>query len=119
MFLSSASAVSRAVGVRRSNEWQPGWLRLALLATACSLLGCSVPLNPEECNALLDHYVALLVSSDRPGTSEVELVRLKAAAREKAARDPAFLRCKSEVPRRKFDCAMQASSADKLEQCLL
>jgi len=116
--LSPASAVSRAARVRRGNEWQPGWLRLALLAAACSL-GCSVPLNPEECNTLLDHYVALLVSSDRPGTSDMELIRLKAAAREKAARDPAFLRCKSEVPRRKFDCAMQASSADKLEQCML
>lgn len=117
--MSPASADSRAAGVRRGTGWQPGWLRLALCAAACPLFGCSVPLNPEECNTLLDHYVALLVSSDRPGTSDMELVRLKAAAREKAARDPAFLRCKSEVPRRKFDCAMQASSADKLEQCML
>ena len=113
MLLSRRLAVTGSARVRQ-NSWQPGWLPLLWLAAACPLLGCSVPLNPEECNALLDHYVALLVSSDRPGTSEMELVRLKAAAR-----DPAFLRCKTEVPRRKYECAMQASNADKLEQCLL
>lgn len=84
-----------------------------------SLTGCSEPLSAEECNALLDHYVTLLAASDRPGTNDTELVRLRAQAREKAARDPAFRRCAKEVARSKFECAMQASNADVVEQCLL
>lgn len=81
--------------------------------------GCGKELSPDECNSLLDHYVTLLAATDRPGSSEADLIRLRTEARAKAARDPAFSRCSSQVPRRKFECAMQASSSDRLEQCLL
>lgn len=90
-----------------------------VLLCSCCFLGCSEPLSSEECNALLDHYVTVLAASDRPGTNDTELVRLRAQAREKAAKDPAFRRCAKEVARSKFECAMQASSADVVEQCLL
>lgn len=83
------------------------------------MVGCSEPLSAEECSALLDHYVTVLAASDRPGTNDTELVRLRAQAREKAARDPAFRRCAHEVSRSKFECAMKAASADHLEQCML
>lgn len=91
-----------------------GCSALVVLATACA-----EPLGPEECGALLDRYVTLLVQSDRPSTSEGELLKLKAQAREKAARDPAFRRCASEVSRRQFECALEADTADRFEQCLL
>jgi hypothetical protein len=90
-----------------------------LVLCSSSLPGCAEPLSAEECNALLDHYVTLLAASDRPGTNDTELVRLRSQAREKAAKDPAFRRCAKEVARSKFECAMQASSADVVEQCLL
>ena len=90
-----------------------------LLSSVWWVMGCSEPLSGEECNALLDHYVSLLAASDRPGTNDAELVRLRAQAREKAAKDPAFRRCAHEVTRSKFECAMRADSADHLEQCLL
>jgi hypothetical protein len=95
--------------------------RLCSTLLLCSSLlpGCSEPLSAEECNALLDHYVTLLAASDRPGTNDAELVRLRSQAREKAAKDPAFRRCAKEVARSKFECAMQASSVDVVEQCLL
>ncbi len=89
------------------------------LAAPLLVLGCAEPLSAEECGSLLDHYVSLLTASDRPGTSESELLRLQAEARQKAAGDPAFRRCPSEVSRKEFECAMQATSADRLEQCLL
>jgi hypothetical protein len=89
-----------------------------LLGLACAV-GCDKQLSADECNALLDHYVTVLADSDRPGSSETELIRLRAEARAKAARDPAFSRCASQVSRSKFECAMQASSSDRLEQCLL
>jgi hypothetical protein len=81
--------------------------------------GCRTPLSKDECNQLLDHYVELLVSADRPGTSGEELYRMKQETRSKAARDPAFLECSNEVSRPKFECAMQAQTPDKLEQCML
>jgi hypothetical protein len=83
------------------------------------MVGCSEPLSSEECSALLDHYVTLLAASDRPGSNDTEVLRLRAQAREKAARDPAFRRCSREVSRSKFECAIKADSADHLEQCLL
>ena len=44
----------------------------------------------DECDALLDHYVELLVNSDRPGTNAAELHKLQVLARDKAKDDPEF-----------------------------
>jgi hypothetical protein len=88
------------------------------LASFC-VFSCAEPLSEEECGSLLDRYVAVLAGSDRPGTTDSELVRLKAQAREKAAHDPSFRKCASRVSRSQFQCAMKADSADRLEQCLL
>lgn len=81
--------------------------------------GCSERLSPAECETLLDRYVTMLSASDRPNTSDTELVRLKSLARDKALRDPSFMRCASEVSRSQFQCAMKAENTDRLEQCLL
>ncbi len=105
--------------MRRSRRVSLGESLAVVALWLATQVGCSTPLTAEECDALLDQYVALLAASDRPGTAEVELLRWKANAREKAARDPSFQRCSREVPRRKFECAMQAPNADRLEQCLL
>lgn len=91
----------------------------AALGLALFVSGCAERLSPAECETLLDRYVALLSASDRPNTSDSELVRLKALAREKALRDPSFMRCASEVSRSQFQCAMKAENTDRLEQCLL
>lgn len=86
----------------------------ALLSSACG----KAP-TKAECNALLDHYVELLVDSDRPGTSAAELHKLKLQARDKAKEDAEFSACSERVSRREFECAMSAANADRLEQCLL
>ena len=93
--------------------------RAALLLLLAVLAGCREPLAGEECERLLDRYVTLLASSDRAGTTEAELLKLKAEARQKAARDPAFRACSERVSRRQFECAMRADHVDRLEQCLL
>lgn len=96
--------------------------RFAVTLLACGALlpcACSKPPSHDECDALLDHYVELLVSSDRPGTSAGELHKLQLQARQKAVADPAFGECSQRVSRRAYDCAMNAPNADKLEQCLL
>jgi hypothetical protein len=95
-------------------------LGVTLLAGATfSLSACAKPPNRDECDALLDHYVELLVTSDRPGTNASELHKLQLQARQKAVRDPEFRACSQRVSRRAYECAMSASNPDKLEQCLL
>jgi len=91
------------------------------LLVSCALLshGCGKPPTHDECDALLDHYVELLVNSDRPGTNAAELHKLQIQAREKAKSDPEFATCTERVSRRELECAMKASTADLLEQCLL
>lgn len=91
-------------------------LSLALLV---SVVSCGRSLSPAECDALLDRYVEKLVGSDRPGTPAAELIDLQRKAREKAAKDPAFAACRSEVSRKNFECAMQAETVDRMEICLL
>jgi hypothetical protein len=91
---------------------------LAGLAAVCSI-ACEAPPNAAECAELLDRYVTLLANSDRPGTTETDLLRLRAEACEKAAHDPAFRRCPTAVSRRMLRCALAAPNADRFEQCLL
>ena len=90
-----------------------------LLGCALSAQGCAKRPSHDECAALLDHYVELLVNSDRPGTNAAELQKLQLQARDKAKEDPEFSACSERVSRRELDCAMSASNADLLEQCLL
>jgi hypothetical protein len=69
-------------------------LRAATGLAGCALLAaCGKPPNHDECDALLDHYVELLVNSDRPGTTAGELHKLQVQARQKATSDPAFSQC--------------------------
>jgi len=91
----------------------------AVFLGAAGSTGCGKAPSREECDLLLEHYVELLVNSDRPGTSAAELQKLQLVAREKAKADPEFATCTERVSRRAFDCAMSAPTADVLEQCLL
>jgi hypothetical protein len=92
-------------------------------ALAAALLpvvsGCGKPLSQAECNGLLDRYVEKLVGADRPDAPAAEVFRLPTEARARASRDPAFGECSERVSRRAFRCAMDAISADEIEQCLL
>ena len=101
-------------------DWVHGRLGRALLASSALLaFGCGKRPSHDECEALLDHYVELLVNSDRPGTNAAETHKLILQARDKAKEDPEFGACTERVSRRALDCAMSASNADVFEQCLL
>lgn len=89
-------------------------------ALLCLLLvGCGKRLETPECDALLDHYVELLLRDDRPKSSAGEIMRVQQEARRRAEQDPAFKECRARVSRRSFNCAMDAQDANRLEQCLL
>jgi hypothetical protein len=91
----------------------------ACAALLLALTACGRRLDTSECGQLLDHYVELLLRDDRPKSSAGEVLRVQQDARKKAQRDPAFLECPARVSRRKFECAMGAQDANRLEQCLL
>ena len=103
--------------LKRRARWlvHAGLVSLLPLATA----SCGQPPNAAECVALLDRYVSLLATSDRPTISETELIRLRQEARELSAQNPAFRDCPARVSRRQLDCALSAPNADRFEQCLL
>jgi hypothetical protein len=86
---------------------------LALLAA-----GCGKPPSRAECTALLDRYTEKLVGSDRPEVTAGELEKLKATARARAAEDPAFAECSEKVSRSAYECAMKATTVDRMEICL-
>jgi len=105
--------------VVRAARLRPRARATLLFCLALFAQGCDKRPSHEECEALLDHYVELLVNSDRAGTNAAELHKLQLQAREKAKDDPEFAACSERVSRRELDCAMKASNADVLEQCLL
>jgi hypothetical protein len=100
-------------------------LRLTARAAAALLtvswLGgsCQKPLTDEECVRLLEHYVELLLESDRGDVTTPERVRIRAEARIKAANDPEFRTCSERVSRKSYECALGAENPDMLEKCLL
>lgn len=94
-------------------------LSLGVCLSAGLLAACGKPLDPDECNQLLDHYTELLVRQQRRGVSDDEVERLKASARLRAAGSEDFARCNSKVSRRQWECAMKAPSVDEVERCLL
>ncbi len=62
-----------------------GGTRLVILASyALFAQACAKHPSHDECAALLDHYVELLVNSDRPGPNAAELQKLQLLARDKA-----------------------------------
>ena len=91
---------------------------IALVGLA-STMGCSKPLSPDECLQLLDRYVVLLATSDRPDATAEERSHMRQRAKDLAKRDPHFGKCSKQVSRRKFECAMNAPNTDLFEQCLM
>jgi hypothetical protein len=93
-----------------------GLLRAAVCATV--LGGCDRHATLDECNALLDRYVELLVHEQDPKADDTEIAKQKVATREKAAHDASFASCPKEVSAKSARCAMDAPNVDEFEKCL-
>ncbi len=97
--------------------------RLVLAAVPCLLFAaplaaCGRHASADECNALLDRYVELLVREQDPKADETELKRQKMVTRQKAANDPSFATCPKEVSSGELQCAMAAPNVDEFEKCM-
>jgi hypothetical protein len=88
---------------------------------ALALSACQKPLKDAECKRLLDRYTEFLVREEDPGATPERVAHALEEARIAAERDPRFemARCGERVPRRGFECAMNAPTVDAIERCLV
>jgi hypothetical protein len=98
--------------------------RLSACVLAFALVevcGCNEPLGDSECDSLLDHYTERLLLEERPRISNAEVKRKQDEARQLAKGTERFeyRRCPELVSRAEFECAMNASSVDHIERCLM
>jgi hypothetical protein len=100
-------------------------LHRSLLALSAVLsAACHGKLGPEECTRMLDRYVDLSLDGVR-SAGDLSLSQA-AAAREmtKAIKkaEPAYAKaeakCRSQVSRDEYDCAMSAKNRDEWEACI-
>lgn len=95
------------------------------LLLVCGLLlglgahACQTKLTSAQCAQLLDRYVEFLVKAENPEVSAMRLAQRRREARQLAARSASFQECPRAVSQEAFECALRASNADQLEQCLL
>lgn len=94
---------------------------LCAALSALPLPACQKPLDALECRRLLDRYAELLVREEEPTATPERVAQVLEQARRVAAQDPRFemAECPSRVPRRSFECAMNAPSVDTIERCLV
>lgn len=95
--------------------------RLTGCILALAVSSCAQPLVEAECDVLLDHYTERLLLEERPRISPPEIKKKQDEARRLAKSSPRFeyQRCSEVVTREEFECAMNASSVDLIERCLL
>jgi hypothetical protein len=86
---------------------------------ACCTPACHERPSNDECLELIDRYTEKLLRANDPDLPESEVVRLQREARVRAEDDPQLLRCRRDVSRHEYECAMQAPTVDAMEKCLL
>ena len=98
----------------------PALSRPLLLAALVLAAGCRrAPVTDDECQRLLDRYTEQLARVDRPHLASIELQKLQAEARTRAASHRAFQECPRQLSREQMDCALGAYNPDEIERCLV
>lgn len=90
---------------------------VSVVAGRAVLRGLAARPSPDECAALLDRYVELVLRAATPEPAAAQIAERKALARE-AAGERGFVRCEADLTRAEVACALQAGNADDLERCL-
>lgn len=80
--------------------------------------GCSRRATKAECDAVLDHYVEMLVREQNPEFGVDALRSQTEIARARAAADPTFSDCPRQIRITDVRCALEAPNVDSLEKCL-
>ena len=91
---------------------------LSAALIAALLAGCSRRATRAECDAVMDHYVEMLVREYNPSLDSSELRAQYERTRAKVAQDPSFADCPKQIRERDVRCALRALNVAELEQCL-
>ncbi len=94
-------------------------MKRLLFLGAVGLVACAQRPSDDECLELVERYTGKLLRANNPDLSDAELRRLQAEARSRAEDDPLLGRCRGQVTKREYECAMHAPSPDEIEKCLL
>ena len=85
---------------------------------AAVLAGCSRRATRVECDAVMDHYVEMMVREYNPSLDSSERRAQYERTRAKAAQVPSFADCPKQITQADVSCALRAVSVAELEQCL-
>ena len=91
---------------------------MRLLIVAIAFAGCRKIATRQQCDAIVDRYVDLVVKSDAPDAGAAEIAAMKSMVREIAAADEDFRSCPTHVEIAQYDCAMKAATPETIEKCL-
>jgi hypothetical protein len=95
-----------------------------LLVLASLLPACHKKIKPEECTAMLDRYIDMVIVGDPalknlpPGQSLSVREMRRAVKKSEASYAQVQTQCESEVTRKEYNCAIEAKNADEWEACV-
>jgi len=84
-------------------------------ALFCALLSCRKIATQQQCDAIVDRYVDLVVSEADAG---IDINAAKKKVREEAAASEDFRSCPTHVEAAQAECAMKAKTPEAVEKCL-
>jgi hypothetical protein len=96
----------------------------AILVLASTAPACHKKIKPEECTAMLDRYIDMIVAAEPslqnlPPEQSVAVRQVKKAAKKAEANYVHVqTQCEAEVSQKEYDCAMGAKNADEWEACI-
>jgi len=88
------------------------------------LPACHKKIEPQECTAMLDRYIDMVVEADltqrQVPPEQVAAMRERKKAAKKAEANYAHVeeKCQREVTRKEYECAMASKNADEWEACI-
>jgi hypothetical protein len=91
---------------------------LAVCIASALALSCKAKASRDQCDALLEHYAALVVKDKMPDASADAIKAEQEREKNEARGDDAFKNCSSEVSAAEYECAMRATTPDAVEKCL-
>jgi hypothetical protein len=97
---------------------------LSVVVLVPFLPACHKKIEPQECAAMLDRYIDMVVDKDLTDRhvppEQIAAVRetKKAAKKAEASYVGVEERCENEVTHKEYECAMASKTADEWEACI-
>jgi hypothetical protein len=91
---------------------------LLIVLVLGSSSACKKKISTAQCDALIEHYAALVVAEKMPDAGPSVVQAEKVREREEAKRDEGFRNCTTEVQTDDLTCALAARTSEAVLKCL-